>query len=123
MPKNTPNLAVPCPVCEDEDLKLPNFELKAASTVTVLQCLTCDWEFSKDQSVKIPGNLVRHAAEAMNIHEGYSSLGEYVRDCVRRMNEHHMRQAASDQFSEFMGALGENPEIFARMIEALEEDE
>jgi hypothetical protein len=59
----------------------------------------------------------------MNIHEGYSSLGEYVRDCVRRMNEHHMRKAASDQFSEFMGALGENPEIFARMIEALEEDE
>ena len=112
-----------CPQCDRINEKLVRLDLRAAGNVTVLQCLDCDWEFAKNQSVKIPGNLVRHAAEAMSIHEGYSSLAEYVRDCVRRMNEHHMRQASAEEFSTFMGAIGENPELFARMIEAVEEEE
>ena len=118
-----PLLYAECPQCDRINEKLVRLDLRAAGNVTVLQCLDCDWEFAKNQSVKIPGNLVRHAAEAMNIHEGYSSLGEYVRDCVRRMNEQHMREANAAEFSTFMGAIGENPEIFAKMIEAVEEDE
>ena len=61
----------------------------------------------KDQSVKIPGKY-RHLAVAMNIHEGYSSLGEYVRDHHRRMNEQMIQQQNAEQFATFMGAVGDN---------------
>ena len=121
MPKNTPTLDVKCPQCGDENEKMLRTDLRAAASITVLVC-ECEWEFSKNQSVKIPGNLVRHAAEAMNVHEGFSSLGEYVRDCVRRMNELHLLKAQQENFAEFMRAIGENPELFARMIEDVEED-
>jgi len=121
MPKNTPTLDVKCPQCGDENEKMLRTDLRAAASITVLVC-GCEWEFSKNQSVKIPGNLVRHAAEAMNVHEGFSSLGEYVRDCVRRMNEHHLKQGQQENFTQLMGAIGENPELFARMIEDVEDD-
>ena len=59
-------------------------DIHSATNVTVLNCVTCDWEWSKDQSVKISGALVRFAAEAMYKHEGYSGLGEFVRDALRK---------------------------------------
>jgi hypothetical protein len=59
--------------------------------------------------VKIPGNLVRLAAEAMFVHEGYSSLGEYVRDCVRRHSEFVFTRAMNEQSTELMQRLIEDP--------------
>jgi len=100
-----------------------NVELKASANVTVLNCHVCEWEFAKDQSVKVPGNLVRQAAVAMNLHEGYSSLGEYVRDCVRRMNENIIRESNGEKFATFMEAVGENPEIFLKLINTPKGDE
>ena len=122
MPKNLATIDAECPQCGDDDEKLPRFDLRAASNVTVLQCLTCDWEFAKDQSVKIPGNLVRHAAEAMNIHEGYSSLGEYVRDCIRRMNESILLRNSHEQLSEFMSFVAENTEQVTEMLSLAQND-
>jgi hypothetical protein len=116
MAKKEASLEAKCPQCEHEGMMIPRFDLKAASNVTVLQCDICDWEFAKDQSVKIPGNLVRHAAEAMNIHEGYSSLGEYVRDCIRRMNETILLQNSQEQFADFMGFVAENPDSVTKML-------
>ena len=122
MPKNLATTDAQCPQCGDDGEKLPRMDVRAASNVTVLRCLTCEWEFAKDQSVKIPGNLVRHAAEAMHIHEGYSSLGEYVRDCIRRMNEVIFQRYSSGQFSEFMEFVANNPNEVKQMLTLSQED-
>ena len=123
MAKKEATLTAICPQCEWEGEMIPNLELKAASNVTVLQCFTCEWEFAKDQSVKIPGNLVLQASRAMNIHEGYSSLGEYVRDAVRRMNEVHLQRYSQEQMAEVVSAIVKDPETFAKMISDSDEDE
>jgi transcription elongation factor Elf1 len=123
MAKNTVSSKSTCPQCGEQSEMIWDLELKASSNITVLNCHVCDWEFAKDQSVKIPGNLVRQAAVAMNIHEGYSSLGEYVRDCVRRMNEQMIQQQNAEQFATFMGAVGDNPEKFIELLSISMEDE
>ena len=84
MAKNLPNTDVACPQCQTDGPHIWRMDIHSATNVTVLNCVTCDWEWSKDQSVKISGALVRFAAEAMYKHEGYSGLGEFVRDAVRR---------------------------------------
>jgi len=122
MAKNKTILGSQCPQCEDVNEKIWRPDIKAAANVTVLVCHHCEWEFAKDQSVKIPGNLVRHAAEAMYIHEGYSSLGEYVRDCIRRMNENILLHHNNGQFAEFMGVVAEDPDKFLQMMETGVED-
>ena len=122
MPKKLATTDAICPQCGEDGEKLPRLDVRAASNVTVLQCLTCEWEFAKDQSVKIPGNLVRHAAEAMYIHEGYSSLGEYVRDCIRRLNEVIFQRHSSEQFSEFMEFVAENPKEVKEMLSLSQDD-
>ena len=123
MAKKKPSLNVKCPQCQDEDLKLPRVDITAASNVTVLQCMVCDWEFAKDQSVKISGNLVRLAAEAMYIHEGYSSLGEYVRDCVRRHSEFVFTRAMNEQSTDLLKTLIDNPEKIDQLQKMLSEEE
>lgn len=114
-----------CPQCTDEGFMVPRTDLKAASSITVLICNTCEWEFAKDQSVKIHGNLVRNAAEAMNIHEGYSGLGEYVRDCIRRRNEEIMMQEAQGHqqeiFTNLLEAIVKDPEKWSEMMKENEE--
>jgi cytochrome c-type biogenesis protein CcmH/NrfF len=122
MAKKKPSLNVKCPQCQDEDLKLPRVDITAASNVTVLQCMVCDWEFAKDQSVKISGNLVRLAAEAMYIHEGYSSLGEYVRDCVRRHSEFVFTRAMNEQSTDLLKTLIDNPEKIDQLQKMLSEE-
>jgi hypothetical protein len=109
MAKREPIMDPPCPQCEDEEMKIPRVDIRAASNVTVLQCLSCDWEFAKDQSVKIPGNLVRLAAEAMYTHEGYSSLGEYVRDCIRRQSEYVFVRSVNEKSTELLKELIDDP--------------
>jgi len=123
MAKNKPSLNVKCPQCQDEDWKVPRVDITAASNVTVLQCMVCDWEFAKDQSVKISGNLVRLAAEAMYIHEGYSSLGEYVRDCVRRHSEFVFTRAMNEQSTDLLKTLIDNPEKIDQLQKMLSEEE
>jgi len=122
MAKKKPSLNVKCPQCQDEDLKLPRVDITAASNVTVLQCMVCDWEFAKDQSVKISGNLVRLAAEAMYVHEGYSSLGEYVRDCVRRHSEFVFTRAMNEQSTDLLKTLIDNPEKIDQLQKMLSEE-
>ena len=63
----------------------PDLDLKVSSNVTVLECPDddCEHRFAKDQSVKLSGSLVLEAADSMEILGGYSSLGEFVRECVR----------------------------------------
>ena len=120
MAKKVADWNAKCPQCTDEGHMVPRIDLKAASSITVLICNTCEWEFAKDQSVKIHGNLVRNAAKAMNIHEGYSGLGEYVRDCIRRRNEEIMRQGATEYtqetFANLLDAMTKDPDKWAEMM-------
>ena len=53
MAKNIVELNAKCPQCTSKETMIPRVDIKAASNVTVLQCIDCDWEFAKDQSVKI----------------------------------------------------------------------
>ena len=112
-----------CPQCGEEGGMIPNVELRAAGNVTVMECYACEWEFAKDQSVKISGNLVRLAALAMNHHEGYSSLGDFVRDSVRRHSEGIIYRATAEAGTELMAAIIENPESLEQFLAGLEEDE
>ena len=123
MAKNIPSMEAMCPQCQDTDMKIPRVDITAASNVTVLKCMSCDWEFAKDQSVKIPGNLVRLAAEAMFVHEGYSSLGEYVRDCVRRHSEFVFQRAMNEQSTELMQTLIDDPGKIEELQKMLSEEE
>ena len=58
MAKNIVELNAKCPQCTSKETMIPRVDIKAASNVTVLQCIDCDWEFAKDQSVKIHGNFI-----------------------------------------------------------------
>jgi hypothetical protein len=126
MAKNIAELNAKCPQCTSKETMIPRVDIKAASNVTVLQCIDCDWEFAKDQSVKIHGNLVRQAAEAMYLAEGYSSLGEYVRDCVRRRNEHINASTfigeQQEVFTNFINQVAEDPKLFSKMLENADDE-
>ena len=119
MAKNEAKTDAKCPQCGDENEKIWRLDIKAASNVTLLVC-DCEHEFAKDQSVKLPGNLVSLAAEAMYMRDGYSSLGEFVRDSVRRHSEFIMERISNHNATNIVTAMIENPEKIAEIRDALQ---
>ena len=121
MARREPNLRGACPRCGKEGTMNQNADYRAAANISVMECPFCEWDFCKDQSVKIPGNLVKLAAYAMEQHEGFSSLGDYVRDCVRTRSKQIEHEVGVEGFGLFMEALAENPEMYLEMLRETEE--
>ena len=131
MAKNEPELRMKCPRCGHEDTFEVDMDLKLASNVTVMQCVNpaldedgdilCDYRFAKDQSVKLPSSLVLEAAECMNLSRGYSSLGEFVRECVRLRTDVINQQNNALAFGNFLSVLSEDPETWAKLLDLEDE--
>ena len=86
MAKNKAKLT-PCPKCDNEIGIAHHPEIYRSFKMALFICPECEHQWCKDQSVKLQGSLVEWASIAMLIHSGYSGLGDFVRDAVRRRAE------------------------------------
>ena len=127
MAKNEPELKNKCPRCGFEGTFEVDVDLKLASNVTVLECVNpevdddgdriCDYRFAKDQSVKLSGSLVREAANCMLSEGGYSSLGEFVRECIRERVSEVAQTNNALAFGSFLSVISERPDVWAQLLE------
>ena len=119
MAQNKPELKTPCPRCGIVYEMTPDLDLKVSSNVTVLECPDddCEHRFAKDQSVKLSGSLVLEAADSMEILGGYSSLGEFVRECVRLRVAVVQQQNNALAFGSFLTMISDDPETWTRILE------
>ena len=118
MAKKEPKLDLKCPKCGEKAIMEIDIDLKLHSNVTVIDCPNkkCEYRFAKDQSVKLSGNLVLQAADAMDIVGGYSSLGEFIREAVRIRTQTIHNHNASVGFAEIMGLIAEDPETWLPIL-------
>ena len=118
MAKNEPELHLKCPRCGEKAIMEIDIDMKLHSNVTVLDCPNeeCEYRFAKDQSVKLSGNLVLQAADAMDIVGGYSSLGEFIREAVRGRTQMIQNHYASVGFAEMMGLIADDPETWLPIL-------
>ena len=127
MAKNEPELKTNCPRCGHMGKMEIDRDMKLASNVTVLECVNpeldedgdriCEYRFAKDQSVKLSGSLVREAAHCMLVEGGYSSLGEFVRECIRERVGEVARENNAMAFGNFLTLLAEKPEVWEKLLE------
>ena len=124
MAKKEPELNIPCPRCKKSTEMIVDIDLKIASNVTVLECHDddCEHRFAKDQSVKLSSSLVLEAAECMLTLGGYSSLGEFVRECVRFRTAavEHSNNALA--FGNFMTMIADDPETWLPILKEVDEE-
>ena len=105
---------------------ITDLDAKIATNVTVLECPDedeCGHRFAKDQSVKLSGSLVLEAVDAMEILGGYSSLGEFVRECVRLRVALVQQQNNALAFGSFLSMISEDPDTWTRILEGDDEEE
>ena len=127
MAKNKPDLNTKCPRCNWKGEMKVDLDVKLSSNVTVLECsnpaldedgdLLCDYRFANPQSVKLPDSLVVAVADAMHTASGYSSLGDFVRECVRekvRKIEHELNVVA---FGSFLTMISDDPQTWKKILE------
>ena len=127
MAKNEPKLDTVCPRCGKEGEMEVDVDLKLSSNVTVLRCnnperdelnfLICDHAYAKDQSVKLSGSLVLEAAECMEEIGGYSSLGEFVRECIRVRISGEQQRLGAIAIGRLMAEATKDPETMRRLLE------
>lgn len=103
-----------------------DLDLKVSTNITVLECPDeddCGHRFAKDQSVKLSGALVKEVADAMEIVGGYSSLGDFVRECVRARTQHIQHQDATTAYGQFLGLIAQDPETWIELISGTDDEE
>jgi hypothetical protein len=124
MAKNEPILNTACPRCGLQSKMEVDLDLKVSSNVTVLICPDedCDHRFAKNQSVKLSSSLVLEAADTMEILGGYSSLGEFVRECIRIRTSSVQHNHTVAAFGDFLGAIADDPETWAKIFSNLDEE-
>jgi len=132
MAKNTPDLNTICPRCKWEGEMKVDIDTKLASNVTVMECTNpeldedgdfiCDHRFAKPQSVKLPESLVVAAADGMFSVNGYSSLGEFVRECVRARVDQIENNNNQMAFGSFLTMLSQDPDTWQKLLEMHDED-
>jgi len=123
MAKNEVKLKTDCPKCETENIMEIDKDTKVASNITILICPVeeCEHRFAKDQSVKLSSTIVIEAADCMESLGGYSSLGEFVRECVRARIQLISHQKAATGMSNLMGIMADDPELMRLLLEGEEE--
>ena len=125
MAQNKADTEIVCPRCGKRYQMNVDLDSKIATNVSVLECPDedCEHRFAKDQSVKLSGSLVLEAVDAMEILGGYSSLGEFIRECVRMRVAVVQQQNNALAFGSFLTMISQDPDTWTRILSDDNEEE